>query len=113
MPYNPPLPVVQLCLYCRGYQEPLLRHAQAFDVFAGSRKGDLEVAHFGTEERLIEPMVEHLVPHPAKAAAALLDAVKVGEALGQDRIARAWPVFSLAQTGERDWFRRKARAGKH
>jgi len=84
------LPFVKLHLYCRGDQEPLLRHPKALDVLARPRESDLEIAHICAEERRIEPVVKHLVAHPAETAAALLDTVKIG---------RHWARTGLREQG--------------
>ena len=86
-----------------------IRRRSRFLARSGER--DLEVAGVGAEQRLIEAMIEHLVAHAAKAAAAFLDAMEIGEALRQDGIPRAGPVFALAEVGESDGRRRQTRAG--
>ena len=74
---NLSLALVQLRFYCRGHQKPLLRHPQALDVIARTGECNLEITHIGAEERRIDPVVEHLVVHPAEAAATFLYSVKV------------------------------------
>jgi len=71
------LALVQLRFYCRGHQKALLGYPQALDVLARTGECNLEVTHISTEERLIEPVVEHLVAHSAEAAATFLYSVKV------------------------------------
>lgn len=56
-------------------------YPQALDVLARPRESNLKVTRVGAEERLIEPVVDHLFAHPAEAAAALLDAMEVGKTL--------------------------------
>jgi len=65
------------------------------------REDHLEIPCVGSDKRLIQSMVEHLVAHPAEAAASFLNTVEIGKALSQDRVTRAWPILSLAQTGKR------------
>ncbi len=47
---------------------------------------DLEVSHVGPEGRRLQSVVEHLVVHPAEAAASLLDVVEKGASsmMGKD-----------------------------
>jgi hypothetical protein len=105
------LSFIQLRLHSRSYHETRFRHTDAIDVVAGAGEGDLKISRIGAEERLIQPVIEHLIAHSPKAAAALFDAVEVGETLGQNGITRAGAVLALAQTGERDRRGRKAGAG--
>ena len=95
----------------RCHHEPGLRDADVIQIFARAGERDLEVTGVRAEERLIQTVIKHLVAHPAKAAAAFLDAMEVGEALCQHRIAGAGPVFAPAQTGESDGRRRQAGTG--
>jgi hypothetical protein len=74
---NLSLALVQLRFYCRGDQEPLLGHPQALDVIARTGECNLEVTHIGAKERRIEPVVEHLVVHPAEAAATFLYSMEI------------------------------------
>ena len=74
---NISLALVQMRFYCRGHQKPLLGHPQALDVIARPRESDLEIPHICAKERLIEPVVEHLVAHSAEAAATFLYSVVV------------------------------------
>jgi len=75
--HNLSLPFIQLRFYRPGHQKPILRHPQALDVIARTGECNLEVTRIGAEEWWIQPVVEHLVVHPAEAAAAFLNSVKV------------------------------------
>ena len=61
--------------------------------------------------RLIQTVIEHLVAHPAEAAAAFLDAMKIGEALCQHRITGTGAILALAEIGQSDGRRRQTGTG--
>src|SRR5665811_895557 len=96
-----------MCIRDRRHTDLYLRHPDALDVLPRPGEGYLEVARIGAKDRLIQAVIEHLVPHPAKAASALLDPVEIRQTLGKNRVARAWAVSPAPQTGQRDRPRRK------
>jgi hypothetical protein len=108
---DPPLALVQLRFHGGRNHEPALRRSQSVDVVTRTSEGNLEVARVCPEQRPVQTVIEHLVRHAAKATAALLDAMKVGQALRKDRVSRARAVLALAEVRKRDGRGREPRAG--
>jgi len=75
--------------------------------FSPGREHDLKIAGVRADERLIQTVIEHLVAHPAEAAAAFLNAMKIGKTLGQHRITGTRAILTLAEIGQSDGRRRQ------
>ena len=86
------LTLVQLRLNAGGYQHLCLWNTQPFNFIAWAWETDLKISGVGSEEWLVQPVIQHLVAHPAETAAALLNAVEVGQALGEHGIAQDTPA---------------------
>src|SRR5207248_3580560 len=63
------------------------RDAESLQIVSRPGKDDLEIAGVRCQPGLVQAVINHLVAHPAEAAAAFLDAVKERETLGQDGVA--------------------------
>ena len=105
------LSIIQLSLHCWSHRELGFRHPDAVEVISRTGKRDLEIASVAAEQRLVQSVIEHLVAHPPKPTAALLDAVEIGQALGQDGVAGTGPILALPQALESDWAGRHAGTG--
>ena len=89
------------------------RDTESLQIVSRPGKDDLEIAGVRCQPGLVQAVINHLVAHPAEAAAAFLDAVKERETLSQDGIAGTGPVLARAEflQGERWW--RQARTRDH
>ena len=58
-------------------------------------------------------MLQHRLLHAAKSAASLLNPVKIGETLRQDRITGTRSITALAKIRQGERFRRKSRTSHH
>jgi len=86
----------------------LLGCPQPLAVLSWTMEDHLEVPGIGAEKGLLKPMVEHLIAHPAEAAASFPDAAEIGKALGQNGVTGGWPVLPFAETGKGDGCWRQA-----